>query len=159
MFTKKLLPLALALTLVIVIIAVAGVFIYKALDEKSASADPGERAKQSVQQVSTKALTAEEVKLLTSPIEGIVTNLKGTNSAVKASFAFELNSDKGLKEFVNYDARVRNVINRTLADLTSEDLAGSKGQDQLVSLLMNKLNGFLQDGKIMQINITELIVQ
>ena len=160
MIKKKLLPLALALTFVIVLIALATVFLYKTLDQKStADADPGTKAAESVNEISSKKLTAEEVKKLTFVIEGMITNLKGSKGAVKASFAFELNSEKGLHEFENYDARVRSIINQTLADLTSEELSGSKGQDFLASLLINKINSFLEEGKIMQINITELIVQ
>ncbi|MBC8079440.1 MAG: flagellar basal body-associated FliL family protein [Gorillibacterium sp.] len=159
MMKKKLLPLALALTFVIVLIALATVFLYRALDSKSASADPGTRAVESVGEVTSKKLTAEEVKKLTFVIEGMITNLKGSRSAVKASFAFELSNEEGFKEFENYDKRVRSIINQTLADLTSEELSGSKGQDFLATLLINKINTFLEEGKIMQINITELIVQ
>ncbi|MCL6460115.1 MAG: hypothetical protein K6T85_19150, partial [Gorillibacterium sp.] len=96
MMKKKLLPLALALTFVIILIALATVFLYKTLDEKSASADPSKIASQSVKEVAVKKLSAEQVKKLTFAIDGMISNLKGSNGAVKASFAFELSNDKGL---------------------------------------------------------------
>ncbi|WP_058303938.1 flagellar basal body-associated FliL family protein [Gorillibacterium timonense] len=159
MIKKKMVPLVLALLCVIFLIALAAVWVFNTLNEKNSIADPSQKAVNSVESVEGKKVSAAEVKKLTVSIENVVTNLSEPNKAVKASFAFELSGQKGMKEFENYDARVKSVINMTLADLTNEQLAGSKGQDYLASLLMNKINSFLSEGKVSRVNITELIVQ
>ncbi|WP_438432450.1 flagellar basal body-associated FliL family protein [Gorillibacterium sp. sgz500922] len=159
MVKKKLIPLVLALLVVVVLIAFAAVWVFNTLDSKNSIADPGQKAVNSVESVEGKKVSAAEVKKLTVSIDNVITNLSEPNKAVKASFAFELSGEKGKTEFENYDARVKSVINSTLADLTFEQLSGSKGQDYLASLLMNKLNSFLTEGKVSRINITELIVQ
>ena len=159
MTMKKIIPLSLAFLLVVLLVALAAVWIFQKFDDDHALQDPGQQAVNSVEEIEGMKVSSAEVKELTVYIDGIITNLKENNKAVKASFAFELNGKKGKVEFENYDARIRSVINRTLADLSSADLAGSVGQDNLSTLLMNKMNSFLSDGKIRQINITELIIQ
>jgi len=159
MVKKKLIPLVLALLVVVVLIAFAAAWVFNTLNNRNAIADPGQQAVNSVESVAGKKVSAAEVKKLTVTIDNVVTNLREPNKAVKASFAFELSGEKGKTEFENYDSRVKSVINSTLADLSIEQLSGSKGQDYLASLLMNKINSFLAEGKISRVNITELIVQ
>ncbi|WJH33274.1 flagellar basal body-associated FliL family protein [Paenibacillus aurantius] len=154
MLKSRLFQIVIAMLIVITLILVTFVVLWNYLD-KNNSTVPGVKAA-----AEEKQLTAAEVKELTVPVKEILTNLSEKNKVVKASFAFELNNKKGKTEFENLvDSRVRGVLNQTLADMTAEQIAGSKGQDNLTALLMNKINSFLHDGKITQIYITEMIVQ
>ncbi|MEO3945096.1 flagellar basal body-associated FliL family protein [Gorillibacterium sp. CAU 1737] len=159
MNSKKIITLSLGMLCAGLLVAFAAVWLYNFLSDQNSIADPGKKAVNSVETVEGKKVSAAEIKKLTVTIDNVITNLNEPNKAVKASFAFELSGDKGKTEFENFDTRVKSVINSTLADLTNEQLAGSKGQDYLASLLMNKINGFLTEGKVSRINITELIVQ
>jgi flagellar FliL protein len=156
---NKFLLITMSMLFVITLILGAAVGLYYFLDSKNVNADPGQQAKNSVSSVGGNNLSAAEVKKLTVPVKDIITNLGEKERTVKASFAFEMNSSKGKTEFEDYDSRVRNVINQTLADLTMEQLSGSKGQETLKSLLINKVNNFLTEGRVKQVNITEFVMQ
>ena len=156
---NKLMLIILAMLVVVTLIGGASVLILNFMEKMNQSADPGQNAVNSVQHVGGIKHSAAEVKKLTVPVENVITNLKERGSTIKAGFAFEMSSEKAKKELEDYDSRVRNVINQTLADLTIDELSGSKGQETLKALLMNKINEFLADGNVVQINVTEIIMQ
>ncbi|WP_052339184.1 flagellar basal body-associated FliL family protein [Gorillibacterium massiliense] len=157
---NKFLLIVLAMLVVVTLIAGAGVGIWTLMDRMdNKTVDPGQKAANSVEHVEGKKQSAAEVKKLTVSVENVITNLKERDRTIKAGFAFEMNNSKVKKELEDYDSRVRNVINQTLADLTMEDLSGSKGQEALKAILMNKINDFLTTGKVTQVNITDIIMQ
>jgi len=53
---------------------------------------------------------------------------------------------------------VNTIIIQTLADLTDDQLAGSKGQDDLTAILINKINAIMTAGKVSQIDFTNFMV-
>jgi flagellar FliL protein len=145
--------------IVITLILVAFFVLWNYMDKKNQSTDPTMKAKESVQSVSPKKVTPSQSKDNTSIMKDVLTNLADKGKIVKATFAFELDNKKGKDEFDLLDFKVKSIVNSTLIDMSSEQLNGSKGQDNLTSALMNKINPMLTEGKIKQIWITDWIIQ
>lgn len=158
MLKSKLFQIVVAMLIVITLILVAFFTLWTYMDKKTGagSGDPVQQAAASSQ---PKEVSADKLKELTVVMKDILTNLSEKNKVVSAEFTFEMTDKKAKTEFENLDFKVRAVINQTLADLTSEQVSGSKGQDNLVSTIMNKINPMLQEGKIKQVWITKWIVQ
>lgn len=159
MFKNKLFMIIIAMLIVITLILVAFFTLWNVMEKNNQPADPSEAAKASVSQVQGKQLTPTEIKALTVPMANILTNLADKGRIVKASFAFELDSKKGKEEFELLDFKVKSIILQTLADMKADQIQGSKGQEFLVSTLMNKINNELHEGKVKSISITDYYVE
>lgn len=107
----------------------------------------------------SKPLSAAQIKENTVDMKDITTNLSG-DKYIKISFAFVLENRKAKEEFEQLDFKVKDVIIKTLMDLKPEQIEGSKGQENLTSLLQDKINnGILTQGKLKQIYITDRVIQ
>jgi flagellar FliL protein len=147
-----------AMLIVITLILVAFFTLWNIMDKNSQLADPSEAAKASVSQVSGKQLTPLQIKEQTVFMENILTNLSDRR-IVKTGFAFELDNKKAKEEFETLNFKVKGIILQTLADMTAEQISGSKGQEFLISTLMNKINEVLIEGKIKSISLTDYYVE
>ncbi|MFC9774990.1 MULTISPECIES: flagellar basal body-associated FliL family protein [Paenibacillus] len=107
-----------------------------------------------------KTQTSAEIKENTVIMKDITTNLASQGSFVKISLAFELENKKAKTDFENLiDSRIKGTIIRTLSDMNSDQISGSKGQDNLTNTLISKLNPLLNEGKIRRINITDIVLE
>jgi flagellar protein FliL len=158
-FKNKLFMIIIAMLIVITLILVAFFTLWNIMDKNSQPADPNEAAKASVSQVEGKRLTPAQIKDQTVFIENVLTNLAEKGRVVKASFAFTLDSKKSKEEFETVNFRVKSIIIQSLADMKAEQIQGSKGQELLISTLMNKINEILTEGKINTISITDYYVE
>jgi flagellar protein FliL len=158
-FKNKLFMIIIAMLIVITLILVAFFTLWNIMEKNNSPADPNEAAKASVSQVEGKKLTPAQIKEQTVFVKDVLTNLAEKGRIVKASFAFEMDSKKGKEEFEILDFKVKGIILQTLADMKAEQIQGSKGQEFLVSTLMNKINAVLHEGKIKQISITDYYVE
>lgn len=150
MLKSKVFQIVVAMLIVVTLILTASVLIWNLMDQKSSREGSGE--------VSASSLPSE-VKEMTYFMNDIITNLSGSNRIVKVGFAFEMNSMKTKEDFEHLDFKVKGIINQTLADMTPDDITGSKGQEHLTSVLADKINPILSDGSIANIWITELVFQ
>ncbi|MDF2924716.1 MAG: flagellar basal body-associated protein FliL [Paenibacillaceae bacterium] len=158
MFKNKFFMIIIAMLIVITLILVAFFTLWNIMDKNSQLADPSEAAKASVSQVSGKQLTPLQIKEQTVFMENILTNLSDRR-IVKTGFAFELDNKKAKEEFETLNFKVKGIILQTLADMTAEQISGSKGQEFLISTLMNKINEVLIEGKIKSISLTDYYVE
>ncbi|EGL14639.1 MULTISPECIES: flagellar basal body-associated FliL family protein [unclassified Paenibacillus] len=143
-FFLMLVSILVAITLVLT----AAFVLWTVMDNKSESA--GEE----------KAQTSAEIKENTVIMKDITTNLASQGSFVKISLAFELENKKAKTDFENLiDSRIKGTIIRTLSDMNSDQISGSKGQDNLTNTLISKLNPLLNEGKIRRINITDIVLE
>lgn len=156
---KKLLPVMIAVLIVITLILVATFFLWDVIVKKENPADPATAAANSVESVTPKPLAASKIKGLTVVLKDITTNLATKNKIIVVGFAFVMDNKKAVTEFTDLEIKVKSVINQTLADLTVEQVTGSTGQDALKAMLMNKINSFLVEGKVTDINIPNIITQ
>ncbi|UJF35351.1 flagellar basal body-associated FliL family protein [Paenibacillus hexagrammi] len=161
MFKNKIFILIVSILIAITLILTAAFVLWNFMEKNNQSQDPAGQAQDAVASVKpTKPPTAEEIKANTAFVKDILTNLSGGGNFIKLSLAFELENSKGKTEFDSLlDSAVKGTIVQTLADMTSEQVQGSKGNDLLTSTLMNKLNPMLHEGKIRQIWITDKVLQ
>jgi flagellar FliL protein len=156
---KKLLPFIIAILIVITLILTATFFLWNFIDKKNSPTDPASIAASSVKNVSPEPLSAAKTKALTVVMKDITTNLASKDKIIVVGFAFVLENKKAMTEFTDLDVKVKSIINQTLADLTVEQVSGAAGQDALTSMLMNKINLIMHEGKVTEINIANIITQ
>ncbi|GAA3406643.1 flagellar basal body-associated FliL family protein [Paenibacillus hodogayensis] len=155
MFKNKMLQWLIMILIAITLIVLACFILWDYLDKKSPSGDPSEQAASSVDNVKAKKMTAKEEKANSVEIKDITTNLAGKNY-VKVNFSFLMDNTKSKDEFVLLTPRVRAIILQTLADLTVDQVGGSKGQDLISTTLINKINPILSKGKLVRVDITDI---
>jgi flagellar protein FliL len=156
-FQNKMLQWLIMILIAITLIVLAGFVLWDYMERKTMPVDPNQQAIQSVNDVKAEKRSAEDVKKSIVEIADVTTNLS-TKDLVKISFAFEMDGEKSKKEFELLDFKVKAVIYQTLADMTPEQIRGSKGQDQLNATLINKINQFMTQGKVKQIYITYFVM-
>jgi flagellar protein FliL len=156
---KKLLPVMIAVLIVITLILVATFFLWDVFMKKDQPTDPAMLAASSVKNVTPKPLSPAKMKALTVIMKDITTNLATKGKIIVVGLAFVLENNKALDEFNNLDVKVKSTIIQTLADLTVDQLNGSAGHDALTSMLMNKINAFMKEGKVTEIDIANFITQ
>lgn len=157
MFQNKMLQWLIMILIAITLIVVAGFVLWEYMERNAMPSDPSQQAISSVENVKAKTMTAAQIKESTVEINDILTNLS-TKDFVKISFAFELENTKARTEFELLDHKVKAIILQTIADMTPEQIQGSKGQDQLNAILLNKINQVLKQGKVRQIYITNFVL-
>lgn len=153
---KKMLPWVIMILVVVTLIVAAAFLIWDKLFSDPAN-DPNVEAQQEAETVEGKKMSAEEIKELSYEINDVLTNLS-TGEFIKISFTFELNNENAKEEFTLLEFRIRAIIIQTLADLSPEDISGSKGNDYISATLLNKINQVLDKGKVRQVNITGLVI-
>ncbi|MCS7461888.1 flagellar basal body-associated FliL family protein [Paenibacillus doosanensis] len=158
MLKSRVFLLIVAILIAITLILTAAFVLWNYMDK--ASSNPQEQALSSAGEVKpAKKSTPDEAKENTVILKDILTNLAANNRFIKASFAIEMENKKAKEEFEKLDFKMKAIIVQTLADMTPEQVQGSKGFDNLTSVLMNKMNPLLSSGKIKQIWITDSVLQ
>ncbi|ALS21642.1 flagellar basal body-associated FliL family protein [Paenibacillus naphthalenovorans] len=159
MFRSKIFIMVVAVLIAITLILTAAFILWNYMDK--ANGTLRDQAQQSASEVkSGKKLTPDEVRDNTFSMKDVLTNLSGGNNKfIKVSFAFELENKKAREEFEKLETQMKAIVIQTLADMTPDQVSGSKGFDNLTSALMNKMNPLLQQGKLNQILITDIVLQ
>lgn len=149
---KKMMPWLITILLSITLIAIVAIILFKSF----LTGESGEAANK---QVEVKVLSADERVEVTSELKDFRRNLLDPEYVVVLSFAFQLDSKKTKEQFDKLlEIEVRPIINRALADMTAEELSGSKGEDLLESKLLNLINPVLPKGKLVKVEITNFII-
>lgn len=89
----------------------------------------------------------------------LITNLKDDNRYIKINVEFEINDKKVEEELKEKNAVIRNAIIAILRNQTSNQVAGSEGQDKIRQLILSKVNAILQRGKVVNVYFDNFIVQ
>lgn len=150
---KKMIPWLITILLAITLIAIVSIILFK-----SFFTDPKE-SRAETETIEVEVLSADERVEVTSELKDFRRNLKDPEYVVVLSFAFQLDSKKTKEEFDKLlEIEVRPIINRTLADMTAEELKGSQGEDALESKLLNLINPIIPKGKLVKVEITNFII-
>ncbi|MFF2482643.1 flagellar basal body-associated FliL family protein [Paenibacillus sp. NPDC058071] len=152
---RKMLPWLVSTLLAITLIVIVAIILIKPVIEGIGS-DKGTDTKP----VAVKKLSAEKRVEVTSELKDFKRNLRDPEYVVLMSFAFQLDSKKTKEQFDKLlDIEIRPIINRTIADMSAEDLQGSEGEDMLESKLLNLINPILPEGKkLIKVEITNFII-
>ncbi|GAA0134155.1 hypothetical protein YSY43_09950 [Paenibacillus sp. YSY-4.3] len=154
---KKMAPWLITMLLAITLIVMAAFLLVNQMTKPTS----GNEVNTAVQNVGQPAqLSADELVKVTSSMDGIKTNLSDPSYVVVMNFAFQLDRESSKESFDKIkDFKIKPIIIKTLADTKPEDLIGAKGKDNLSTKLLNLINTSLPEGKLIQIDITEFIMQ
>ncbi|KKO53270.1 flagellar basal body-associated FliL family protein [Paenibacillus sp. DMB20] len=151
---KKMLPWLITILLSITLIVVA-IFL---LSDKLIGGKEKEVAASQLP-VPTYNMTADQIVEVTSEITDIKTNMADPDYIAMMSFAFQLNDKKAKEEFEKIkDIKIKPIIIKTLMDTKPESLKDSKGVEQLTKKLMDQINKSLNQGQLIQVDITNKII-
>lgn len=156
---KKMLPWLITILLAITLIAIVAVILYNSMMSGDATKDASGKAASSADKVKVVHLDADERVAVTSEITDIKTNLAGDDYIAVMGFAFQLDEKSTKEDFDKIkDIEIKPIIIRTLADITPEEINGSRGKDALCAKLLNLINPQLPDGKLVNVQVTDFIV-
>jgi flagellar protein FliL len=136
---------AIIMLILLIIITLAGaalVVFVKQADQVSAQKEP----------------SIDDILEASVDIQQITTNLKNDNF-IRVSFKIQTDGKKAKKELEKREFQVKNIIIQELSEMNPEDIQGREGQTHLQEMLKNKINEYMQTGKIVQVYITESLLQ
>ena len=88
----------------------------------------------------------------------VTTNL-ASDDLIRISFKFQTDSKKAKKELEKRDFQVKDVIIQELSEMKADEIQGKDGQTNLKEALKLKLNSLMNDGKVVEVYITESLLQ
>ncbi len=103
-------------------------------------------------------LTADEMVNYTIDTGEITTNLL-TNNYIIVRFSITADSKEAKEELEKRSPQVNQIIIKTLAGLTPDDIKGTEGLNKLEAKIMNQISSILQEGKIVQVITTKRVMQ
>ncbi|MBG9445458.1 flagellar basal body-associated protein FliL [Cytobacillus firmus] len=106
----------------------------------------------------TKEPTIDEVLESSVDIPQVTANL-ASDDYIRISFKIQTENKKAKEELQKRDFQVKNLIIQELSEMKAEDIQGKEGQIKLQEDLKTKINGLMQEGKIVQVYITESLLQ
>ncbi|PAE26748.1 flagellar basal body-associated protein FliL [Bacillus sp. 7894-2] len=106
----------------------------------------------------TKEPTIDEVLEASVDIPQVTANL-ASDDYIRISFKIQTENKKTKEELQKRDFQVKNLIIQELSEMKAEDIQGKDGQIKLQEDLKTKINGLMQEGKIVQVYITESLLQ
>ncbi|UFJ42134.1 flagellar basal body-associated FliL family protein [Brevibacillus humidisoli] len=104
-----------------------------------------------------RALTADELVEYTIDTGEITTNLLSNNFII-VRFSITADSKEAKEELEKRKPQVNQIIIKTLAGLTPDDIKGTDGLNKLEAKLMNQLSEVMQEGKIVQVILTKHVL-
>jgi flagellar protein FliL len=152
---KKLFLIIGAVVFVLLLAGGAGTWFYLKEHPKP------QEAKDPSQQVPVPALKPKaEIGPMVNIDEFIVNIISGdTAHYVKASLTVELTNPEAKDEVEQRMPQVRDAILLLIGNKTYEELQDLQGKKQLKAELLNKINSFLQTGKVVSVYFTNFVVQ
>jgi len=102
-------------------------------------------------------LTADEMQEFTVDTGEITTNLL-TNNYIIVRFSITADSKEGKEELSKRLPQVNQIIIKTLAGLSPEDIKGTEGINKMEAKIMNEISAIMLDGKIVQVITTKRVL-
>ncbi|AZB42947.1 flagellar basal body-associated protein FliL [Bacillus sp. FJAT-42376] len=139
---KKLLSIMFIIITSITLIGVAALAVMTNFFEKDTSGAP----------------TIDEVVESSVDVPELTTNLAG-GSIVRISLKLETDSKKAKTELEKREFQVKDVVISELSNMKADQLAGTKGKEQLKKTVMEGINKLMQEGKVEKVYTTSFILQ
>ncbi|GED70232.1 hypothetical protein BRE01_39340 [Brevibacillus reuszeri] len=150
MFQNRLFNMAL---IIIIAISLLGVISFVLWQTYLA---PGSQTA-STEEKQMKPLTAKQMKEYSVDTGEITTNLL-TNNYMIVRFSITAENSSAKEELEQRLPQVNQVIIKTLAGLTPEDIKGTEGVNKLEAKIMNEISSLMQEGKIVQVVTTKRVL-
>jgi flagellar FliL protein len=126
----------------VILLAGAGAYYFLLQNKAGASSGP----------------SIDEVIKNSVDITDLTTNL-ATSNYVKMSFKVQTDSKAAKDELTKRDFQVKNIVIEELSDTKAEDLQGKTGKIKLEETLKKRITQIMQDGKVVQVYITDSLLQ
>ncbi|MFY0542780.1 flagellar basal body-associated FliL family protein [Brevibacillus sp. H7] len=152
MFQNKLFNMALIVIIAISLLGVVSFVLWQTYLSPAAQTAAHEIPKEE------KPLTAEEMQEYSLDTDKITTNLL-TNNYIIIRFTITTDSVEAKEELEQRLPQVKQIIIKTLAGLSPEDIKGTEGVNKLEAKIMNETSALMQEGKIVQVITTERVLQ
>ncbi|WP_339159360.1 flagellar basal body-associated protein FliL [Bacillus sp. PS210] len=136
--------LMIILLIILIVIGAHGAAAYFVLGGKSEKSE----AKKSIDEIVASSVDVEE----------ITTNLKSDN-IIRLAIKLETDSDKSKEELEKRDFQVKDAVISLLADTNADQIEGDKGKETFKKELKDKINSYLQEGKVEKVYITSFNLQ
>ncbi|GLI88523.1 flagellar basal body-associated protein FliL [Bacillus subtilis] len=136
--------LMIILLIILIVIGALGAAAYFVLGGKSENSE----AKKSIDEIVASSVDVEE----------ITTNLKSDN-IIRLAIKLETDSDKSKEELEKRDFQVKDAVISLLADTNADQIEGDKGKETFKKELKDKINSYLQEGKVEKVYITSFNLQ
>lgn len=91
-------------------------------------------------------------------VEQVTTNL-ASNDFIRISFKIQTNSKKAKKELEKREFQVKDVVIQELSEMKANEIQGKDGQAKIKEALKLKLNSLMQNGQVVEVYITESLLQ
>ena len=127
---------------ILIIIGLSGAAVYYAFSDRSSNTS-GEPS-------------IDEIVEYSVDVPEITTNLSD-GGYLKITFKIETSNKRAKEELSKRDFQTRDIVIGLLADMTSKDIAGQEGQEYLKQTLQDHLNELMQEGKVVNIYITNSV--
>lgn len=128
---------------ILIIIALSGAATYYVFSQMSTPSED-------------KQPTIDEVIEYSVDVPEITTNL-ADGGYLKITFKIQTENKKAQAELAKRDFQIRDLVIGLLADMNSKDIAGQDGQNYLKQTLKDHLNELMQEGKVVNIYITNAV--
>lgn len=149
MFENKLMNMALIILIAISLLGSTAFVLYQYFLSDSAAATSPDKPEK---------LTAEELMERTIQTKEFRTNL-ADGKYILIRFAFQLNTTKAKDELEKRNVQLESAIVSVLASTNSSDIEGEAGLIKLETILLNRVNEFLEKGKVVRVYITDKLLQ
>ena len=113
--------------------------------------------KQLNENASQKEPSIDQILESSVDVQQVTTNL-ASNDFIRISFKFQTDSKKAKKELEKRDFQVKDVIIQELSEMKADEIQGKDGQSKIKEVLKGKLNSLMQDGKVVEVYITESLL-
>ncbi|GAA4700812.1 flagellar basal body-associated FliL family protein [Brevibacillus fulvus] len=152
MFKNKLFNMALIIIIAIALLGVVSFVLWQTYFSPTAQTTQGEAPEEN------KPLTAEELQDYSVDTGELTTNLL-TNNFMIVRFTITGDSEGAKEELTQRLPQINQIIIKTLAGLTPDDLKGTEGLNKLEAKIMNEVSAVMLEGKVVQVITTKKIMQ
>ncbi|WP_404409178.1 flagellar basal body-associated protein FliL [Jeotgalibacillus malaysiensis] len=103
-------------------------------------------------------LSAAEIVEATVEVPEVTTNI-GSNNFARVSMSIQTDSKEAAEELTQLEFQVKDILIDELLEMDKSDLEGSAGKDALEEIVANRVNDLLQEGEVIQVYTTSIVVQ
>ncbi|MBU8907004.1 flagellar basal body-associated protein FliL [Desertibacillus haloalkaliphilus] len=142
MFKNKLVNIMLIIILALTLVGVVTLVLINHFSKEDTPSEP----------------TIDDIIELSVDTEEITTNLL-SNDFARIQFRIQVDNKKAKSELEKRDFQVSNIVIRELAGLQASQLSGPDGIEALEDQVQLKVNQFLQEGSVVHVYTTTLMIQ
>ena len=114
--------------------------------------------KQLNENASQKEPSIDQILESSVDVQQVTTNL-ASNDFIRISFKFQTDSKKAKKELEKREFQVKDVVIQELSEMKANEIQGKDGQAKIKEALKLKLNSLMQNGQVVEVYITESLLQ